>query len=104
MSVTSCPSLVNKRGTCPVKKTFIILLVAILLSRVLTKPIKELVKATRKIGHGDLNYQVPEGDDELGQLGQAFNTMSRDINAYQASLVSAKETKDKIFVCGAGVV
>jgi signal transduction histidine kinase len=64
----------------------IALLLGIFLSRTLTRPIRELTKATHAVSEGDLSQQVPvRSKDELGELAQAFNKMSaqlsRSVNA-----------------------
>ncbi len=56
------------------------LLLAIILSRTLTRPIRELTSATRVVAEGNLAQQVPvRSSDELGQLATSFNTMSADL-------------------------
>ncbi len=56
------------------------LLLAIILSRTLTRPIRELTSATRIVAEGNLAQQVPvRSRDELGQLATSFNTMSADL-------------------------
>ncbi len=61
-------------------------LLGILLSRTLTRPIRELTRATHAVSEGDLSQQVPvRSKDELGELAKAFNKMSaqlsRSVNA-----------------------
>ncbi|MBC8264395.1 MAG: GAF domain-containing protein [Anaerolineales bacterium] len=54
--------------------------VSYFLTRVLIKPILGLVEATRAVARGDLSRKVvPWADDEIGQLGQAFNAMTADL-------------------------
>lgn len=56
------------------------LLLAIILSRTLTRPILELTSATRVVSEGNLAQQVPvRSRDELGQLATSFNHMSADL-------------------------
>lgn len=55
-------------------------LVAMLLTHVLARPILDLVEATRAISRGDFSVRIhPWADDELGTLAQAFNQMSQDL-------------------------
>jgi signal transduction histidine kinase len=59
----------------------IALLVGIFLSRTLTRPIRELTRATHAVSEGDLSQQVPvRSNDELGELAQAFNKMSSELS------------------------
>src|SRR5215212_1570222 len=59
----------------------IALLVGIFLSRTLTRPIRELTRATHAVSEGDLSQQVPvRSNDELGELAQAFNRMSSELS------------------------
>ena len=58
----------------------IALLLGIFLSRTLTRPIRELTRATHAVSEGDLSQQVPvRSSDELGELAQAFNRMSSEL-------------------------
>jgi signal transduction histidine kinase len=53
------------------------LFLAFLLSRTLTRPIRELTAATRAVSAGDLAQEVPvRSRDELGQLAASFNQMN----------------------------
>lgn len=57
------------------------LLLAIFLSRTLTRPIRELTLATQVVATGGAAHQVPvRSRDELGQLANAFNLMSKDLS------------------------
>jgi signal transduction histidine kinase len=59
----------------------IALLLGIFLSRTLTRPIRELTRATHAVSEGDLSQQVPvRSNDELGELAQAFNKMSAELS------------------------
>ena len=59
----------------------IALVLGILLSRTLTRPIRELTRATHAVSEGDLSQQVPvRSQDELGELAQAFNRMSSELS------------------------
>ena len=54
---------------------------ALYISRSITKPVKQLSKATREIAKGNLLVQVPvQGKDELSVLAQDFNIMSKEIS------------------------
>ena len=56
------------------------LLLSVLISRGLTRPVRRLVEATRRVGRGEYDTRVPtEGRDELGQLAESFNTMTEGL-------------------------
>ncbi len=56
------------------------LLLAVILSRTLTRPIRELTLATQAVTSGGPTQQVPvRSRDELGQLANSFNRMSNDL-------------------------
>jgi signal transduction histidine kinase len=60
--------------------TIVALLLGILLSRTLTRPIRELTAATHAISEGNLGQQVPvRSRDEIGELTRAFNKMSAEL-------------------------
>jgi two-component system, OmpR family, sensor histidine kinase BaeS len=59
----------------------IALVLGIILSRTLTRPIRELTRATHAVSEGDFSQQVPvRSKDELGELAQAFNKMSTELS------------------------
>jgi len=54
----------------------------LLLSRALTRPIRQLTLAADEVTRGDLERQVPvRSADEIGRLGQAFNRMIAQLRA-----------------------
>jgi len=56
------------------------LLLAFLLSRTLTRPIRELTAATRAVSAGQLEQEVPvRSRDELGELAVSFNRMNAEL-------------------------
>ena len=56
-------------------------LLAVVLSRTLTRPIRELTQATHAVSEGDLSQQVAvRSNDELGELAKAFNRMSSELS------------------------
>lgn len=61
--------------------TALALLLGIVLSRSLTRPLRELTLATHAVSEGDLSQQVPvRSRDELGELAKAFNKMSAQLS------------------------
>ncbi len=56
------------------------ILLAVWLSRTLTRPVRELTAATRAISKGQLGVTVPvRSADELGELAQSFNQMNAEL-------------------------
>ncbi|RFU61147.1 methyl-accepting chemotaxis protein [Peribacillus glennii] len=69
-------------------KTILVLSIALILGIALgyliiasiTKPLRSLVVASEKIGQGDLTEEIQvQSNDELGQLGNSFNTMTKNL-------------------------
>lgn len=61
--------------------TLTALVLGLMVARTLTRPLNELTLATRSLARGKLEQQVPiRSKDELGELAQAFNQMSADLN------------------------
>lgn len=59
----------------------IALILGVILSRTITRPILELTKATHEVAGGNLHQQVPiRSRDEIGELAQSFNKMSGDLS------------------------
>ncbi len=62
------------------------IIIAILLSRRITRPIQHLERGTRRIADGTLDVTLPvESDDEVGALARSFNVM---VEALQETTVS----------------
>lgn len=60
--------------------TAVALVVGILLTRTITRPVHELTEATLAIAQGNLGHQVTvHSQDELGELAASFNQMSADL-------------------------
>ncbi|RME85108.1 MAG: HAMP domain-containing protein [Caldilineae bacterium] len=63
-------------------------LAVLLLTRVLTAPIFDLVAAARAVGQGDLNVRpLVRMTDEVGELTAAFNTMTEDLARFRDELL-----------------
>ena len=62
----------------------------------LTRHLVDLTRASRQVAAGNLTpAPVNEGPDELGQLGTAFNAMSRAVNERVEELTQAKESAEQ---------
>lgn len=67
---------------------------AVIVSRRFTAPITALLKGTRKIAHGHLNFRLPkQSTDELGMLTDSFNSM---LDARQASEQKLEQSNSKL--------
>ncbi|HWA41132.1 MAG TPA: HAMP domain-containing protein, partial [Gemmatimonadales bacterium] len=64
---------------------------AFVVSRHLATPLLRLTAATTAFGRGSRGTRVPvEGDGEIGQLGEAFNRMAKDVDDQAASRESSE--------------
>ncbi len=62
------------------------LLLAIILTYSLMRPVRDLTRAARRLGAGDLTQRVQvKGNDELAVLGSAFNRMADSLQQAQES-------------------
>jgi len=62
---------------------------AVYLANSMTKPVQELVEATREVANGNLDVQIQlESGDEIGMLVQSFNKMTSDLQTKQSALNS----------------
>jgi signal transduction histidine kinase len=62
--------------------------IALFLTRLLTRPVLELVDVTRQVGEGNLDVRAhPLMADEVGELTHAFNAMTENLQASHADLV-----------------
>jgi len=69
-------------------------LLGIALSKLLTAPIKQLVKGTNEISHGNLDYRIKvPSQDEIGELAQSFNLMTDNL---QKELSERKHAEDRL--------
>ena len=70
--------------------TGIFLLLGFVLHMVLTKRVNQLVSAARQVAKGDYSVQPAlEGEDEIAQIGWAFDKMAKDIAYSQDALQNA---------------
>ncbi len=79
-----------------IEATAFVVLVAVLLTMVIarrtTAPILALQEQTRRVASGDLDTRVDvKSDDELGELGHAFNTMTHELKENRDKLVRAEK-------------
>lgn len=73
------------------------LLLAIIISRAITRPIEEMKKQTMRIARGDYSGHVHVyGKDELGQLASAVNNLSVRVEEAQESTESEQRRLDSV--------
>ena len=70
---------------------------SLLIATRLVAPIGDVVSAAEQISAGDLTARVREhsDDDEVGNLGRAFNRMTEQLGAQQAELLAANRQLDE---------
>ena len=62
-------------------------LVALVLSRALTKPLKQLQVTAQRLGSGEVGIRANiQSEDEVGQLASAFNEMADRVETYTQSI------------------
>lgn len=70
--------------------------IAFFTANMITKPIKELVFATRKVAQGDLTYEVKRiSNDEIGELARSFNKMTKSLSRAEQELKDWAKTLEK---------
>jgi len=58
----------------------VVIVIALIISKRVTRPIHELVKGTKKIARGDLDFKIPaKSKDEIGLLASSFNEMTSQL-------------------------
>jgi len=73
-------------------------IISLFLMRFLNRPIKKLIKGTRRIGSGEYDYVLDVGrDDEIGQLANAINQMRNEIAEKQAEIKQRWYEYQKLF-------
>lgn len=69
----------------------------IYLANSMTKPVQELVEATRAVADGNLGVHIETfAADEIGMLVQSFNRMTEDLRAKQIALNASNEELSRI--------
>lgn len=53
----------------------------LIVSRLITRPLRQMTRAADRFAHGDFEVRVPvETRDEIGRLAEAFNQMAQDLD------------------------
>lgn len=71
----------------------VILLIAYIISKTLTKPLYKITKEVEKISIGNYDINLSEGKNEVGTLAKSINIMSKEIKNRNDELVSMVENK-----------
>ena len=83
---------------------FIMIFLGIKGSQKIVEPLKELMKGTRELAKGILNYRVKVNtDDEFKELGDAFNSMAGELTELQEE-IKRKERSATFGKIAAGLV
>jgi PAS domain S-box-containing protein len=62
------------------------------ITRSITRPLEQLVEASKMLAGGEFNHRVPiQGEDELAQLGRVFNDTARRLQDLYESLQSSED-------------
>ena len=69
----------------------VMIVVSQVVARRLTAPIEELDRFARDVSAGDPHRRAPEGGDEVGRLGVAFNDMLGRLEQSQAALIRSEK-------------
>lgn len=71
--------------------------VASLLTWLLTRPIRDLVRTTREVRTGNLSARATHwSDDEIGALGVAFNHMVEDLAANRETIAASEVVRTRL--------
>ncbi len=78
---------------------FVVLLLGLILARQMTSPLSNLVEAAKRIASGDLSHRIKtKRISEIGTLGEAFNSMSEDLEEHISDLAKAAEDNRQLFI------
>jgi signal transduction histidine kinase len=58
-----------------------------------TKPLNEILRATRKVKNGDLEFRIQGLRDEFGEVAASFNEMAKSLNEHMQNLQRAEQMK-----------
>jgi len=76
-----------------VAATVLAVVAAFLIRRATTRPVREITSAAKRIASGELGQRIPvRTRNEIGQLAQAFNEMSSNLNKLVGD-ISTEKTK-----------
>lgn len=77
----------------------VVSLLSLLLAQVFARPVRALVGAVRRVAGGDYSVEVPNTRrDEFGDLGSAFNDMSRSLRLKQELIDEQRAENEKLLL------
>lgn len=89
--------LLSQGATIAIGELLLSTLLLTLLGLWITRHLSELTRASQQVANGNFTPQaVAEGDDDLGQLGTAFNRMSQTIRERINELTAAHERQTQL--------
>jgi len=72
---------------------FIVIFVAYIIAKTLTRPLLKMKKEMSKLSSGNFDINLKEGKDEIGQLSKDFNIMSRELQRRNNELLEMIDSK-----------
>ena len=76
---------------------FLVCLLAVYLAQVFVRPIKRLRAGAQQISAGDYHVEIPvEAHDEIGDLTEAFNEMSRSLTVKEDQITQQRDENDQL--------
>jgi HD-GYP domain-containing protein (c-di-GMP phosphodiesterase class II) len=92
-------TMARKSAVVAVLAGLLAMLAGALLARLITTPLRNLAEVTSAVAAGDLTRRVPvRTRNELGQLGENFNSMAGEIERYIGSLRQALQENQELLV------
>ena len=70
-------------------------MVALLISKALTRPLKKLEQSAGRVNEGNYEIFCAQGIDEIGRLGAAFNSMARAVEEREENLREEADRKQQ---------
>ncbi|SDS39952.1 adenylate/guanylate cyclase domain-containing protein [Microlunatus soli] len=77
----------------------LVCLLSLVLAQTFIRPVRRLQSAVQQVSAGDLGHQIAtRGNDEFGELGDAFNDMSRSLKVKQDLIEEQREEQDRLLL------
>jgi len=69
----------------------------------ISRPLSALTEATQRLARGDMTVRVKTGEDEVGQVGVAFNNMAQEVQTIRNTLEQRVTDRTKALAASADV-